>query len=523
MPVAHVPTAAAILERLGLAAVNPGVSTGPGDWTPARRAPTSTRSDDPSTGQAAGRGAAGHRRRLRPRRRARRATAFATWRAVPAPKRGELVRDLGQALRDAKEPLGDLVTLEMGKIRAEGHGEVQEMIDICDFAVGLSRQLYGLTIASERPGHRMMEQWHPLGPVGVITAFNFPVAVWSWNAAIAAVCGDTGGLEAGRADAAHRHRRAAHRQPRDGRPRRDRRLHAGRRHRARRSASAMLHDRAPAADLVHRLDGRRPARRAGRWPSASAARILELGGNNAIVVAADADLDLAVRAIALRRGRHRRPALHHDAPPHRPHDVDRRRWRRGWWRAYAQVPIGDPARRRHADGPAGQRRGAWRRCRRRSTQAEPRAARCSTAARRRPDIGPHFVEPAIVRMPAQTADRHARDVRADPLRARVRRASTRRSRCTTTCRRGCRRAIFTESMRTRRGVPVGRRAPTAASPTSTSAPRAPRSAAPSAARRKPAAAASRAPTRGRPTCGGRPTRSTGRSSLPLAQGIRFGD
>ena len=110
---------------------------------------------------------------------------------MPAPKRGELVRDLGQALRDAKEPLGDLVTLEMGKIRAEGHGEVQEMIDICDFAIGLSRQLYGLTIASERPGHRMMEQWHPLGPIGVITAFNFPVAVWSWNAAIAAVCGDT--------------------------------------------------------------------------------------------------------------------------------------------------------------------------------------------------------------------------------------------------------------------------------------------------------------------------------------------
>ncbi|MEX0946618.1 MAG: aldehyde dehydrogenase family protein, partial [Acidimicrobiia bacterium] len=117
--------------------------------------------------------------------------AFERWRILPAPKRGEYVRLIGQALREKKEALGALVTLEMGKIRAEGEGEVQEMIDICDFAVGLSRQLYGLTMASERPLHRMYEQWHPLGPVGVITAFNFPVAVWSWNAAIAAVCGDT--------------------------------------------------------------------------------------------------------------------------------------------------------------------------------------------------------------------------------------------------------------------------------------------------------------------------------------------
>ncbi len=117
--------------------------------------------------------------------------AFETWRAVPAPKRGELVRQLGNALREVKSDLGALVTLETGKIRAEGEGEVQEMIDICDFAVGLSRQLYGLTMASERPQHRMFEQWHPLGVVGIISAFNFPVAVWSWNAALAAVCGDS--------------------------------------------------------------------------------------------------------------------------------------------------------------------------------------------------------------------------------------------------------------------------------------------------------------------------------------------
>ncbi|HMO14350.1 MAG TPA: aldehyde dehydrogenase family protein [Pirellulaceae bacterium] len=118
-------------------------------------------------------------------------SAFNQWREVPAPARGQLVRDLGNALRDDLEPLGELISLEMGKIRAEGIGEVQEMIDICDFAVGLSRQLCGSTMHSERPKHRMYEQWHPLGAIGIISAFNFPVAVWSWNAALAAVCGDT--------------------------------------------------------------------------------------------------------------------------------------------------------------------------------------------------------------------------------------------------------------------------------------------------------------------------------------------
>jgi aldehyde dehydrogenase (NAD+) len=116
--------------------------------------------------------------------------AFLAWREVPAPVRGELVRVLGEVLREHRDELGALVTQEAGKILSEGLGEVQEMIDICDFAVGLSRQLHGLTIASERPGHRMMETWHPLGVVGVITAFNFPVAVWAWNAALALVCGN---------------------------------------------------------------------------------------------------------------------------------------------------------------------------------------------------------------------------------------------------------------------------------------------------------------------------------------------
>jgi aldehyde dehydrogenase (NAD+) len=117
--------------------------------------------------------------------------AFKEWRNVPAPKRGEIVRQLGDKLREFKEPLGKLVSYEMGKSLQEGMGEVQEMIDICDFAVGLSRQLYGLTMHSERPEHRMYEQWYPLGTVGVITSFNFPVAVWAWNAALAFVAGDT--------------------------------------------------------------------------------------------------------------------------------------------------------------------------------------------------------------------------------------------------------------------------------------------------------------------------------------------
>ncbi|MDP2623244.1 MAG: aldehyde dehydrogenase family protein, partial [Actinomycetota bacterium] len=116
--------------------------------------------------------------------------AFLRWRMLPAPKRGEYVRLIGNGLREKKGALGALVSLEMGKIKAEGEGEVQEMIDIADFAVGLSRQLYGRTMPSERPGHRLTETWHPLGVVGVISAFNFPVAVWSWNTAIALVCGD---------------------------------------------------------------------------------------------------------------------------------------------------------------------------------------------------------------------------------------------------------------------------------------------------------------------------------------------
>jgi aldehyde dehydrogenase (NAD+) len=218
----------------------------------------------------------------------------ARWRLVPAPQRGLIVREIGEELRRYKDDLGKLVTIETGKIIAEGKGEVQEMIDIADFAVGLSRQLYGLTMHSERPGHRMYEQWHPLGAIGVITAFNFPVAVWSWNALIAAVCGDcvvwkpspltprcsievqriadsvlarhgwqgvftlvTGGADIGERLAA------------------DRRL-----------------------PLISATGSVRMGRRVAEIVGARLGRtLLELGGNNGVIVMADADLDLATRAI----------------------------------------------------------------------------------------------------------------------------------------------------------------------------------------------------------------------------------
>jgi aldehyde dehydrogenase (NAD+) len=176
----------ALLERLGLAPVNSGACGA--DWIPSPSG-GELESINPATGAPIARvrmaGDADYESVV-----SAAARTFERWRMLPAPKRGEIVREIGQALRRHKDDLGTLVAMEMGKILAEGRGEVQEMIDIADFAVGLSRQLYGLSMHSERPLHRMYEQWHPLGVVGVISAFNFPVAVWSWNALIAAVCGD---------------------------------------------------------------------------------------------------------------------------------------------------------------------------------------------------------------------------------------------------------------------------------------------------------------------------------------------
>jgi aldehyde dehydrogenase (NAD+) len=176
-----------ILDRLGIDDINPGACAG--EWFSHEGAETVS-SLSPRDGSLIAQvklaNAAEYERVVQ-----KSAEVFSRWRMLPAPKRGAIVREIGEELRAHKEDLGTLVSLEMGKIRAEGLGEVQEMIDIAEFAVGLSRQLYGLSMHSERPGHRMYEQWHPIGPVGVISAFNFPVAVWSWNAMIAAVCGDT--------------------------------------------------------------------------------------------------------------------------------------------------------------------------------------------------------------------------------------------------------------------------------------------------------------------------------------------
>ena len=227
---------------------------------------------------------------------ARADAAFVEWRRVPAPRRGELIRLFAEELRAHKEPLGGLVTLECGKILQEGLGEVQEMIDICDFAVGLSRQLHGLTIASERPGHRMMETWHPLGAIGVITAFNFPVAVWAWNFALAVVCGDSvvwkpsektplaafacralfaragarfGGAPEGLAEVVVGDAEVGER---------------------------LVDDRR--LKLISATGSCRMGRRVGPRVAARLGRtLLELGGNNAMIVGASADLDLAVRAI----------------------------------------------------------------------------------------------------------------------------------------------------------------------------------------------------------------------------------
>ncbi len=385
----------AVLSRLSIESVNPG-AFGAGGWsrlTEGRR----TVSINPATGEPLA--SVELATEADYERVARGASeAFVSWRERPAPKRGDLVRDLAAILRDHKEPLGDLVSLEMGKIRAEGHGEVQEMIDICDFAVGLSRQLYGLTMPSERPGHRMMEQWHPLGPVGVITAFNFPVAVWSWNAAIAAVCGD----------------------PVVWKPAEPVPLCAIAVQRLAARVAAD-HDAAgvfnllvgPGSVIGERMlgDGRLPLisftgstavgrRVAGTVASRFGRTILELGGNNAIVVTEGARLDLAVRAILFgavgtagqRCTSTRRLIVHRSL-------VDELCDR--LVSAYGQVRIGDPLAPETIMGPL-VTMGAVDDMFVALDEARAQGGQVLCGAARRPDVGPFFVEPTIVRMPAQT-------------------------------------------------------------------------------------------------------------------------
>jgi len=386
-----------LLKKLQLEPLNPGACTGPDGWITEPDGHKLT-SFNPTTG-----GAIAEVMLCSPaaydRVAAAATAAFRTWRELPAPKRGEVVRDLGEALRELKEPLGDLVSLEMGKIRAEGHGEVQEMIDICDFATGLSRQLYGLTIASERPGHRMMEQWHPLGPIGVISAFNFPVAVWSWNAALAAVCGDTVIWKPAEPSplTAIAVQHIANRVMADHGLTGIFTLAAGT---GSIVGEAMLHDaRLPLVSFTGSTAiGRHVAGAvAGRFGRA----ILELGGNNAIIVAEDANLEMAVRAIVFgavgtagqRCTSTRRIIAHKSILPALTERL---------LKAYTQVRIGDPLASGTLMGPLVTAKAVTDMAAA-IAQAKTEGGIVLCGGGRRADLGPQFVEPTIIRMPAQSA------------------------------------------------------------------------------------------------------------------------
>lgn len=385
----------ALLEKLGLGKTNPGACTGPEGWITDPDGDELT-SYNPTSGEVIARvlqaTEATYERVV-----ARAAETFQTWRATPAPKRGLVVRDLADALRESQEPLGELVTLEMGKIRSEGIGEVQEMIDICDFAVGLSRQLYGLTMPSERPGHRMYEQWHPLGVIGIITSFNFPVAVWSWNAAIAAVCGDTmvwkPSSKTPLAAIAVQHivNRVLSDHGLDGLFN----LVIGR---GQTIGERMINDhRIPLISFTgSTIMGRRVsevvARRLGRT-------ILELGGNNAIIVSKDADPDLAVRAILFaavgtagqRCTTTRRVIVHREIK----NELAER-----LVQAYKQVPIGDPMEDGILMGPLVNEAAVDDMLAALET-AKTQGGEILAGGNRLPDQGPCFVEPTIGLMPEQ--------------------------------------------------------------------------------------------------------------------------
>ena len=331
----------------------------------------------------------------------RASAAFRIWRDVPAPRRGELVRLLGEELRAAKKELGALVTLESGKILQEGLGEVQEMIDICDFAVGLSRQLYGLTMASERPGHAMRETWHPAGVCGIISAFNFPVAVWCWNASLALVCGD----------------------PVIWKPSEKVPLCALATQQIFERALARFGD-APAAlsqviigladvgealvasthvPIISATGSTRMGRAVGPAVAARFGKcILELGGNNAMVVAQSADLDMALRAIvfsAVGTAGQRCTSLRRLIVHESVHDTLVARLKG----VYQNLPIGDPLERGTLVGPLIDA-SAFRNMNHALAEAAAQGGRVSGGERalqsKYPDA--HYVRPAIVEMPGQT-------------------------------------------------------------------------------------------------------------------------
>jgi aldehyde dehydrogenase (NAD+) len=390
-------SAKAILEKLKIEEVNAGACTGPDGWISDPKGKELV-SYNPTTGEALASvvqatsetyekvvGKAHER--------------FLSWRSVPAPKCGQVVRDLADALREYKELLGDLVSLEMGKIRAEGHGEVQEMIDICDFAVGLSRQLYGLTMQSERPEHRMFEQWHPLGVVGVITAFNFPTAVWSWNAALAAVCGDPTlwkpSSQTPLCGIAVQH--IANQVMADHGLDGIFSLVIGS---GRDVGNLMLEDtRLPLISFtgstkIGRNVAEVVARRFGRT-------ILELGGNNAIIVTDGADLDMATRAILFgavgtagqRCTSTRRIIAHKEISSTLVNRLTK---------AYEQVTIGDPLEEGILMGPL-VNGGAVEEMFAALEQVKAEGGEVVAGGEMLPDLGQNFVKPTIVKMPAQTA------------------------------------------------------------------------------------------------------------------------
>jgi aldehyde dehydrogenase (NAD+) len=387
----------ALLEKLTIKGINPGACTGPEGWIEDARGQELI-SYNPTTGEQI----AGVIQATGDTYEAvvRKATqAFQTWQTISAPQRGGVIRDLAAALRELKEPLGELVSLEMGKIKAEGMGEVQEMIDICDFAVGLSRQLYGLTMHSERPGHRMYEQWHPLGVIGIITAFNFPVAVWSWNAAIAAVCGDTmiwkpSSLTPLTAIAVQH---IANRVMRDHGLDGIFNLVIGT---GREVGERMIGDRRlPLISFTGSVQvgqhiAEAVAHRLGRT-------ILELGGNNGIVVAEDANLDLAVRAILFgavgtagqRCTTTRRIIVHNSIADELTSRLVQ---------AYQQVRIGNPLEGGTLMGPLVNQQAVEDMLAALET-AKAQGGQLLTGGRRLPEKGACFVEPAIVKMPQQTS------------------------------------------------------------------------------------------------------------------------
>ncbi len=387
-------SAQAILEKFELSAENRGTSIGAGEWL--ETSGEMIASFNPTTGELLGKvqsaDSAAYNRAVESAQ-----AAFKTWRMVPAPKRGDVVRDFGNILREYKEPLGDLVALEMGKIQVEGLGEVQEMIDICDFAVGLSRQLYGVTMGSERPQHRMYEQWHPLGPIGIISAFNFPVAVYSWNAALAAVCGDTMIWKPSELTplVSVATQKLVNRVMADH------------------GLSGVFNLTVGAGDIGRLMaeDTRIPlvsftgSTATGRKVAATVAgrlgrSILELGGNNAIIVTESADLDMATRGIVFgsvgtagQRCTSTRRIIAHESVA----DTLTSRL----VNAYKTVPMGDPLDAKTLVGPLATER-AVRQMQHAIDQAQAQGGELLVGGNPRPDVGPQFVEPAIIKMPAQT-------------------------------------------------------------------------------------------------------------------------